>query len=340
MAYTVLKWEIPDPDLHMSAGWDSMLVQREDGAAWTTITRGTIFIPLVSGMTEYLFNDPRGDASKDYRVQLYNRTTGSTSLFGSISDREDIELYAGLADLRSEGYNDPPYSDAQLERALAWAREFVEKATRNWFNPRYRVVKLDGRRNRAGDEGMGFNLPHPIIAAMEVEVDGTEIEREGFATYNRHLTDGISVPSDPSNPRLVFNDIIEYPFHRRHLPIESWFGEAQWVVIRGLWGWTELGFDDEIGETEEESGIPLSYGGTPSLIKRATLKLAGLFADKIESASGSAGAGPVVQEKTRDQSYKRQEASDSVLGDGVTGDPELDAILRGFRNVRSLVGSV
>lgn len=339
MAYTVLKWTEPDPSAAIAAGWDSMLVEREDLTGWNLVTRGANFIPIVIGMADYLFNDVQGDASKNYRFLYYNRNTGASSVVAGITDKTDVELYASVQDLRDEGFP-ATYTDAQLARALEWARAFVEKATRQFFNPRYRALKLDGRANLGSDGGLRYLLPHPIIVLMEMEVDGSPIDRTGLATYNRHLTAGIRVPSDPASPRLEFRDTLDYPFDNIDLNLESWLGGAQWVTVRGLFGWTELDSDDEVGETEIDSGVPLSYGITPPLIKRATLKLGAMFADTMYESSGSGGGvGPIYEEKTRDQSYKRVAPSGAVLGDGATGDPELDAILRGYRTITSMLGA-
>jgi len=165
---------------------------------------------------------------------------------------------------------------------------------------------------------------------------GSNLDRESIAVddvlvYNRHLTEGLNDPDDRDHPRIemVSGSLIDYP----GLDAEFLAG-SQIIEVSGLFGYTELGPGDSVGETSDGSQIPLSYGDTPELIRQACMLLVtrniGTLGDPASRADWR-DASRVIEEKTADQSYKLASNAQLKLFGSTTGDPEIDGILNLYR---------
>ena len=86
--------------------------------------------------------------------------------------------YCTIEDLRAEGITEEQFTDEQLEKLISNACEYIDGITGQWFEPREKIFRLDGRG--------GQNLVLPVFATEieYVKVDG-EILDDDYVLYNR-----------------------------------------------------------------------------------------------------------------------------------------------------------
>lgn len=66
--------------------------------------------------------------------------------------------YCTVEDIRVEGISEEDYSDYQLEELITVSCNFIDRITSQWFEPRERVIRLDGRG--------GQNLILPVFLSV------------------------------------------------------------------------------------------------------------------------------------------------------------------------------
>jgi hypothetical protein len=292
---------------------------------WAEITSVATRVPLVAGVTSYLYDDTAGSAAYWYCVDYYHAGTGA---YSDKSDpmRAAAAVYATIGDLRDEGLP-TTITDARAMIGLERATATIDRATGQWFEPRTRTYILDA------NTGRDLLLNVPIIAPTSVFISTHEITPADLCVYNRHLTEGLTNPDDRRNPRLAWREF-DYPSGIGSLErgARRWFPGRQRVTVTGVFGYTELGPTEAPAETVAGSQIPVSYGGTPDLIRYACLRLALRFAYPLAGGQGDdiRLQRRLTGETTRDQSYSLSSPSASSAAWGATGDEEVDAILEGF----------
>lgn len=85
--------------------------------------------------------------------------------------------YCTVDDLRAEGVSEENYTDEQLEKLIAISCNFIDNITGQWFEPREKVIRLDGRGSR--------NLVLPIFAfSVDYVKVGCELI-DDYVLYNR-----------------------------------------------------------------------------------------------------------------------------------------------------------
>lgn len=247
--------------------------------------------------------------------------------------------YVQLVDMLSAGFpiDDPApvggYSFADARRAILEAIQFFDDVTGRFFSPRYREFDLDG------DGGPAIQTEHVIVGLTDVTFTFTTftpadlpIEEGDLRVYNRHIRQGLEEPDDRDDPRVEFLRTPVYRFPRSQLLgevdiLSSFIGftdSQQNVKMRGMWGYTD------------PDGSP--FGKTPERVKEAILRLAARNIQPLWQRIGGAGSqsgigGPILEEKTMDQSVKFSDVASSEGGLGSpyagvwTGDPAIDQII-------------
>lgn len=168
----------------------------------------------------------------------------------SIAAAASDDLYITVTDVRNTGIDVSIASDTEIETAIRINQQFIERATRQWFNPREVTLKMDGNGSDT------LFLPVPVIEVEHVKINDRAdiIDPSRYRVYNGRL-----LPDDRKNPRIKLvrsmseSDIFSDPF-RSNRPatfIKGWQNQE----IKGTFGYVE----------QDES--------TPELIKRALLKL-------------------------------------------------------------------
>lgn len=85
--------------------------------------------------------------------------------------------YCTVEDFRGEGITEEEYSDEQLEKLIALSCNFIDDVTGQWFEPREKIIRLDGRA------GQNLILPVFLPVIEFVKVGGEFID--DYVLYNR-----------------------------------------------------------------------------------------------------------------------------------------------------------
>ena len=117
--------------------------------------------------------------------------------------------YCTVEDLRAEGVREEDYSDEQLERLIAVSCGFIDSVTGQWFEPREKVMRFDGRGGR--------NLALPVFASSVecVKVCGEVVE--DYVLYNR--------PEDRAYPKLYRST--RWPSGKLNVEVSGVFGYVE-----------------------------------------------------------------------------------------------------------------
>ncbi len=234
--------------------------------------------------------------------------------------------YCLVADMREEGVP-VSVSDSLIAKRITLASRFIEAATRRFFYPKEKTVKLDGRG------GPKLLLQDPIIAIEEVRFEVsplypsefTLVENDIIRVYNRHLSQGLTEPDDRNNPRIeLFNPAWVRPLGGGHtlLTALNFPRGQQNVQVKGVFGYTDP--DPDATNTQ---------GKTPDLIRHACKLLVMKELAKMSNVSARFDARnrfKLTSERTRDQAYTlggNGSAAGGLVGASFTGDPEIDHIL-------------
>jgi len=324
MSVITYSWYVDDLADVMTL-FDVQKVYRADNPTgpWTEITTPATRVPLVAGVTDYLFTDLAGSSSYYYTCAYFNSGTSEES---DKADpvRGDMAGYVSVQDVRDEGFEDEDeFPNDRIEAAITKASNLIDRVTRRFFEPRELTIKLDGE----GDDYQEFG--HPLIALLELEIDGTTIENSDIVVYNRHLTQNLLEPDDRRWPKIEYK--------RDLTNNRSWFGifteGQQNIKVHGYFGYTELGPGDPVGETSEGSQVPLTYGDTPELIKQACLMLVMQYIYPLADGDGEEYRRrlDVVRMKNRDQEIEyNKDTSEALFGGNLTGDASVDRLLATF----------
>ena len=206
-------------------------------------------------------------------------------------------MYASVEDMREEGVSTEDASDKRTTAALLDACSVIDKATGWFFEPRDMGFVLSGRQSPV------LELPVPPIQLTQIRVGSAAQPPAGFT--------------------LVGAPVLEPAFH---IPKIIWHERAfpsgtDNIWVQGRWGYTV-----------PQDGNP--DGATPRQIRRATLLLAKQFLPRLgsEEAVQERSHWRLVEERTRDQSYRLEPRADGPL----TGNPEVDALLLPYRRPQGM----
>ena len=328
MAIIKIRWSVPELE-NVMGQFDVQKVWRStvgDPYNWVEITTIATRVPLVAGVENYLFDDVAGDPDYFYAVSYFNTGTLTDSGLGDPILGE-LTGYISISDVRDEGFTVAMVEDAAVARGITKACAVIDRWTKQWFEPRVRTFKLDGKGQRL------LRFPVPLIAMTSITIDDNVIDLESFRVYNRHLTQGLLAPDDRTDSRIEWNDVYPYTSYRTYRLSEGTFAKGQQnITIEGIFGYTELTPVDPIGETVAGSQIPLAYGETPELIKYAAMLLTIKFMYPLASdeAAFAAIAKRLIEEKTFDQTYKLSKPVGTEESGGIVADAAIEDILRGF----------
>lgn len=232
--------------------------------------------------------------------------------------------YCTLYDLVGAGMTSAATDDGVAQRLIVEASRYVELYTGRQFYPLYKSITVGGRHGHA------LRLEEPIVAIEGVNTDF----RDGFVSadrgqgsyrvFNRHLSQNLLNPDDRGDPKLEF-------LHGWGSEYSHWHGEPAYYE-RFSTGVHNVRVSGIFGYTEPDGSF---VGATPQLIRLATK----LLCFKQQHPAGSQRrqdqfrSERLKSEYTRDQGYIMADPGDARGSPFVTHtmDPEIDAILHGFR---------
>lgn len=238
--------------------------------------------------------------------------------------------YVTVAALRAEGLPCGQVSDARAQVSIAIASQLIERVTGRFFEPRHLTIRLNGAENRM------CLLGDPVIMVESIALD-TEpdqlgdlfVEPNNYRVFSRHLSQGLLNPDDRENPKIEFvhaRDLYGLASPVRFRPAVSF------SLISGAFpsGVQNVEIAGTFGYTEPLAGGP-PWGTVPILVQHLTKLLA--FREvktlaQVDCRQDSRERWRIVEEKTRDQSYKL--AQPRKFGSQITGDAEIDSLLTMF----------
>lgn len=203
-------------------------------------------------------------------------------------------MYATVEDLRAEGVSESYADDDRCEALLDEASALIDRVTGWHFDSREATYVFSGRGTPSIEPPV-----HPIeVEEVLVDDEAIDIGEDDLAVVGSPVGPGSRVPSITRLGGAVF------PVGLRN------------IAIAGTWGYLE--------PRGEESD-----GRTPLAIRRACILLVLTWLAPMAGADSAIERqrGRVVEERTRDQSYKLSAA----VGATLTGDPDVDAILKRYR---------
>ncbi len=220
--------------------------------------------------------------------------------------------YALISDLRDEGFTTTALTDARAATLIRRASLMIERWTHRFFEPRILAPTITGYSAAA------LRLDIPIIAVSATSIDSVEVAADSYRVYNRHIAEGLLIPDDRIDPRIVFSGVFA-------AGLPSWFYSGAWTSLpRGVQ------LSGVFGYTDPDPLWPA--GRTPELIRLATMMLVAkeqtLIADTATRIEDQL-AGQVREVRTRDQSisYGGSSASGTYASGEFTGDARLDEII-------------
>lgn len=203
-------------------------------------------------------------------------------------------MYASVADLRDEGVSVAQASDARLVALIDEAGRAIDSFTGWFFEPRSLTLRLDGRGTPS------IEPPVPPIELSQLLAGGSALSL---------LPDDLVVVGAPVQPGFDAPRITRT--RRRVFPKGTGNVEAA-----GVWGYTE---DDSTAQ-----------GRTPIEIRRACMLLVLRWLSPLGMDDSEARSRwRIIEERTRDQSYKLDRVSGA--GSTFTGDPDIDGIVARYR---------
>lgn len=255
-------------------------------------------------------------ASSNYQLDAEDFTVLVESA-GSSAD-----TYITVQDIRDVGITVTMADDQTVLDTIAIWQEFIDRACRQWFNPRALTLQFDG----TDSDTLHFGIPIISIDYVRLNNDPNNLNTDYYRVYSSR-----SYPDDRRNPRIKlvrsdeFRDIYTAPLTWGELRFRK---GRQNQTVKGTFGFTE------------------SDGSVPKLIQRALTKL---VVEKLQNpifhdySTGPAPVptpppivGPMTMEKTDDHE-RRFGQSGGAIADrrpglaGITDDQEILGIIKLYR---------
>jgi len=278
---------------------------------YVEITTAMTRIPLVSEEEVYEYQDLTGAASYYYKTTYYHSSTLIESDASAPAKGEGTGNYVSTQDMRDEGVTEAQASDSKLLALIQQWEQFVEANTGQWFYPRDMTLELDGSGSYL------LQLQVPIIRVDSLYINTTEqsvtpLDSGTYIVYNRRY------PDDRTNPRIKIKSTVGSA-------VESFFqvGGGNFTSLIFKRGERNQQVVGTFGYTEDDGTAPL-------LIRYAVKKLVSLNLQPLGVGGASMLAGPVTKETADKHSISY---SEKMLPSGfsLSGDPEIDRILRQYR---------
>lgn len=296
-------WEtITDSDGHYSVGHYYAYDVAED-RGWKCPDGETLGTHRVKWRWKAMASSPYQSDAEDFTV-----------LAESHGGTED--WYISLQDVRDAGLSIDDYPDADVIAAIQTWQPFLDRACRQWFNPRTLTLKVDGNDS----DTLHFGVPIISIDYLKINDDDAVLDLTQYRVYN-----GNQVTDDRGNPciKLVRSDqnrnIFTSSDHNGRLKFRK---GRQNQEVKGTFGYVE------------------PDGTTPKMISRALLKV---VIEKLTNpvyAEGDGGVPPTLASIVSESTDGHSITYGNLAGDwkprrpglsGITQDQEVLDIIRLYR---------
>jgi hypothetical protein len=222
--------------------------------------------------------------------------------------------------LRANPYNLPvaDYPDAEVEAAILVWQDALDRTTRQWFDERAAVVKLDG----TDSDALHFGVPIITCNSLTINDQDEVLDTDFYEVYNNRT----GYPDDRRNPRIKLKRGRNGSIFTGVVTSSRFYKGRRNQTIDGTWGYTE------------------ADGSTPELIKRG---LALLVIEKLtDPAIAPPGGNPVApvvptglltEEETDDHRKRWDTAGGATRARkpgllGLTNNPEVLRIIELYKS--------
>jgi hypothetical protein len=204
--------------------------------------------------------------------------------------------YLTVQDLRNEGLENPPYSNAWIMERIKLAQAAFEKLTGKYFEVRVgETMLLDG----TGHGWLPLPVPPVAVGAIDsVKIDGDVLDADEYKVV-------MPYPDGRMSPALYYIS-------------GTWPKDVQNIEITG-----DFGFVDSDG------GSPPVYS-TPIPVKHAVKRIVLLEMPKLGDAEGQR-ASQIIEESLGNYSYRLSEVQS---GRSLFGDDRIDDVIRLFKGTK------
>lgn len=228
--------------------------------------------------------------------------------------------YITVSDVRAAGLTQAKVADADVTSAIALWQEFLDRACRQWFEPRTLAIKFDG----TDSDTLHFGVPIISVTSLKVNDSPTALPVGSYRVYS-----SAGYPDDRRNPRIKLvseggHDIYSAPMQFGRFKFQK--GRQNQEIV-GSFGFVE------------------ADGTTPLMIKRALLKLVleklqtPVYVDPTCAASGISSLPPMLAGALKEEwtdghrlVYAVSDPAPRKPGlTGVTQDQEIHDIIRLYR---------
>lgn len=198
------------------------------------------------------------------------------------------------------------------EDEISMAMDFIDLQTRQWFEPRSKTIRVEGKNSNV------MFFPVPIISITEIRVNDETVAQP---LINFEIFDGVD---NRRNPRIKLrtSSSLNTIFTQTH-------GRA---FIRAAYS----EFDGSYGYVEDD-------GSTPLMIKKATIMLTvNNLKSPVGTGSSLAGVGAMKREKVdlHETEYFQPDDVRGGASGAISGDIEVDRILKMFKGPVAIGGSI
>lgn len=174
--------------------------------------------------------------------------------------------YITVQDIRAAGVPESEASDKVVKAQITMWQQFIERATRQWFEPRDAQFNVDGN----GSDTLLFGVPIIDINEIRINDSTTALDPTMYRVYNAN-----PYPDDRKNPRIKLTRN-----ETRDVFISPILTGSRFAFRKGR---QNQYIDGTFGYVEAD-------GTTPELIKHALTKL---VVEKIRSRPGAKPASSV-----------------------------------------------
>jgi hypothetical protein len=158
--------------------------------------------------------------------------------------------YVTVQDVRDAGLTDAvAFPDATVLSSISIWQALIDRACRQWFEPKALTIKADG----TDSDTLHFGIPIISVEYVKLNNNSNELDTNLYRVYN-----SISMPDDRRNPRIK---LVKSDDYRDIYTAPGGFGD-----LRFRKGRQNQEIKGSFGFVEEDGSVPL-------LIQRALIKL-------------------------------------------------------------------
>jgi hypothetical protein len=310
-----VRWYVEDVSTELET-YDTQKVywSATEGGSYVEATTSTTRVSLVSGQSIYYFDYNSVGVEYWFKTSFFNSVSLAESTQSAAFQAPPKGGYLTVTDAKTLGSLPVAVTDDEIVASILVWSEFLDQATRQWFEPRSLDIKVDSHSGRT------LFIPIAIISVSALYVNGDFTNAISTSEYEVYNNLGEGVFDDRKNPRISLSDTLSNNIYRTSLFTGEFTEGHNNQRVVGLFGWVE------------------PDGSVPLLIEQCVLRLVkselGTSTTTVEGA-----VGPKISETTDGHTIRWQgtSASSSRQGTlGMTNDPYIERAIAFFKTPKAM----